>query len=88
MCRSQIRTVRSSGTRAPTEVYRAISWPNWPYLGIFRKTSPIETWTRSGNWPSTAPCVPLPLPGIPNRRIVRYFWKSAITGPRQWGVGG
>ena len=27
----------------------------------------------SGSWPSTAPCVPLPLPGIPNRMIERYL---------------
>ena len=41
--------------------------------GILRNTSPIEMWTKLGSWPSTAPCVPLPLPGIPNRMIERYL---------------
>ena len=41
--------------------------------GILRNTSPIEMWTKLGSWPRTAPWVPLPLPGIPNRRMERYL---------------
>ena len=72
-CRSKIRTVRSSGTIRPCEVYCSISRPNLPLRGILRKTSPIEMWMKLGSWPRTAPCVPLPLPGMPNRRMERYL---------------
>src|SRR6266436_2658995 len=44
--------------------------------------SPQETCTRSGNWPSTTPWVPLPLPGIPNSRMVRYLDPGAMGSPR------
>ena len=61
------------GDQQPREVYCSISRPNRPLRGILRKTSPIEMWMKLGSWPSTAPCVPLPLPGIPNRRMERYL---------------
>ena len=52
-----------------------------PYLGSLRKRSPQEMCTRSGSWPSTIPCVPFPLPGMPNRRTVRYFRSAAMRSP-------
>ncbi len=57
----------------PDALYCSISRPNRPLRGILRNTSPIEMWMKLGSWPSTAPCVPLPLPGIPNRRMERYL---------------
>ncbi len=38
---------------------------------------PSRCGPRQGSWPSTAPCVPLPLPGIPKRRMQRYLWFSS-----------
>src|SRR5438309_666614 len=38
-----------------------------------RKTSPQAQWKNCGMVPRILPWVPLPAPGAPKRRIVRYF---------------
>src|SRR4051794_22119639 len=42
-----------------------------------RKTSPQEQWKKFGIVPRIFPCVPLPEPGAPKSKNVRYFIKAS-----------
>src|SRR5947207_448966 len=69
---SQILIVRSSGTSLPLEENSQTVRPMGDCRSSERKISPVEEWKKPGIAPRILPCVPLPLPGAPNRRIVLY----------------
>src|SRR5271170_5494766 len=70
MCSRHNRTVKSSGTSSPLLEYCRNTLPTSLLRSIDRNTSPHARWRKPGNVPNILPCVPLPLPGAPNSRIV------------------
>src|SRR5712692_8196885 len=76
--------VGSSGTSRPLLEYSTKTRPNGSSIRRFRKASPQAKWNRFGIEPRIFPCVPLPEPGAPKRRMVRYFITlSGGAGPVQ-----
>src|SRR5947208_2037071 len=79
-----------SGTSWPRLEYSMKTRPILLSIVKFRKTSPQAQWKKCGMVPRILPCVPLPAPGAPNRRIVRYFMRvfqfRISAGPRDWFV--
>src|SRR5579859_3326616 len=59
-----------------------------------RNTSPQAQWKKFGILPRILPCVPLPAPGAPNNRMVRYLLMSTRLGsmcfrrPAFWLIAG
>src|SRR5712671_5298404 len=65
-----------SGTRSPRLEYSRNTWPTALSVLRLRNTSPQAQWKKLGIVPRILPWVPLPAPGAPNNRRVRYFIPS------------
>ena len=62
----------SAGTSSPLLEYARKACPSFVRVSSERNTSPQAQWKKRGTLPSALPCVPLPLPGAPKIRMVRY----------------
>src|SRR6266478_1527583 len=74
--------VGSSGTNWPRLEYSRKTWPTSLSCLRLRNTSPQAQWKKLGMVPRILPWVPLPAPGAPNKRMVRY----CIAGCRGLGA--
>src|SRR5258708_37217884 len=69
-----------SGTRSPRLEYSRKTWPTALSVLRLRNTSPQAQWKKLGIVPRILPCVPLPAPGAPNNKNVRYFIEFSNFG--------
>src|SRR5690349_6117990 len=86
-CR-QSSTVGSSGTSWPRLEYSIKILPRGLVAESERKTSPHAQWKKFGMLPRILPWVPLPAPGAPKSRIVRYFMLVGLPRVRCRRGGG
>src|SRR6185503_17265236 len=71
--------VGSSGTSWPLLEYSTNNRPIGSSMRKLRNASPQAKWNKFGIEPRILPWVPLPEPGAPNRRMVRYLTGGLVA---------